>query len=143
MKVGFTGTRHGMTAEQFSAFERWWRWEQPHELHHGDCVGADDQAARFVYDLNEAGSPVRYLVVAHPPVDEKLRAFSPSHVLRLPLTHFARNRNIVDGTDILVCCPFEAERQDRGGTWYTYDYAVKRGKVVYLIRPDGSVEVAG
>jgi hypothetical protein len=65
---------------------------------------------------------------------------------RPTLTHFVRNRNIVNESDVLIAVPMQAEHQDRGGTWYTYDYATKQlyqprgiGRVI-LIRPDGTWE---
>lgn len=109
------------------------------EFHHGDCVGADDEAADAVHSLSdEELSGVR--IVCHPPADETHRAFNDKHCERRePKTHFARNRAIVEGTDALVACPCEMQHQSRGGTWYTHDYAKKHGKPVYVVWPDGTV----
>lgn len=105
------------------------------EFHHGDCVGADAQA----HDIaDECG----YGVIIHPPRDYKLRAWKevPPHMMRAEDSHFSRNRSIVTETTALIATPFEAEEQDRGGTWYTIKYARKIGKTVVLIRPDGTIE---
>ena len=55
-----------------------------------------------------------------------------------PRQYHERNRNIVDATDILVATPKENKGDIyRGGTWYTINYAVSKGKPVYIIWPDG------
>ena len=92
IKLGITGTRDGMSAHQ---------WQQvisilsspegERELHHGDCVGVDSEIALLARDLG-------WRIVCHPPIDEKLRAFTPYDEIRVPKTHFARNRDIVDST---------------------------------------------
>jgi hypothetical protein len=55
------------------------------------------------------------------------------------LTHFARNRNIVDASDILIVIPYQDEWQPSGGTWYTHDYAVKKGVLVVIIELSGTM----
>lgn len=141
MHVGFTGTRNGMTDAQKDAFANLLvnlngpDFCRDAEFHHGDCIGADDQAATIAH---EGGL---FSVVCHPPADESHRAFNPYATFTLePKTHFARNRDIVNETDVLIVCPLQAERQTRGGTWYTYDYAIKRKKKVTVIFPDGTTE---
>lgn len=134
MKVGFTGTRNGMTDVQRAAFREWLTATQPIEFHHGDCVGADEQAAndaaRLLCDIH-----------CHPPLkdDHQARTQNYDH-LHQPKTHFARNRDIVDACDVLAAAPLDLMHQTRGGTWYTVDYALKRGKPVVVFWPDGRVE---
>lgn len=137
MRMGFTGTRRGMTGGQKKALvallEEW----KIEEIHHGDCVGADDETANLANEVRP-----RPRIVCHPPKDESLRAFNPwSDETKPALTHFARNRAIVDATDFLVAAPFEAEHQSHGGTWYTFDYARKKGKRVLVLTPDGTLVV--
>ena len=67
MKVGFTGTRHGMTLGQRSAFAHWAFFQRARdtpmtEFHHGACLGADEHAAVIVSE--EAVPHPR--IVAHP-----------------------------------------------------------------------------
>lgn len=132
MKIGFTGTRRGMTEKQSEAFLALVESLNAVEFHHGDCVGADDEAARLI--------PFGVRIVCHPPLDVSHRAFNGVfHEMREPNTHFARNRNIVDSTDVLIAAPAEMEHQERGGTWYTHDYAIKKLKPVYVVWPDGSL----
>jgi hypothetical protein len=133
MKIGFTGTRKGMTKEQ-----KWKLLElvaqfAPAEFHHGDCVGSDDEAATTVDAFSPASS-----IVLHPPARKEFRAFNCATRYCLPKQYLARNRDIVDETDMLIATPAEAEHQDRGGTWYTIDYAAKVGKRVIIICPDGT-----
>lgn len=122
MIVGITGTREGMTPVQnirLSAELR--KIAHIDEFHHGGCVGADMEAEGIVRQWH--GVSVKE-IVEHP---------------GQPGTYFKRNREIVDAVDVLYVCPRLNEREDRGGTWYTHDYAVKRGKSVKIVWPNGSV----
>ena len=47
---------------------------------------------------------------------------------------------IVDNSNLLIVVPMDNERKLRGGTWYTYDYAVKKGVPVRVFYPDGRIE---
>ncbi len=141
MRIGFTGTRNGMTKAQAERFgELIVSLNGPEfcrdaEFHHGDCVGADDEAATMAH---ESGL---FEVVCHPPADEKLRAFNPYSSSTLPAkTHFERNRAIVDASDWMIVCPYQMERLAHGGTWYTHWYAEKKGKPITIIWPDGTTE---
>ncbi len=123
-----------MTPQQKEAFVRLVVDLQPTDFHHGDCVGADDEAATIA-DANGA------YVVCHPPIENKLRAFNPCSLnVRPAKTHFARNRDIVNETDLLIATPCEDKQQAFGGTWRTITYAMKVGKPVKVIWPDGRVE---
>lgn len=117
MNVGFTGTRKGMTARQLLDLDAVLRsFNPPGEFHHGDCVGADDQAATIA---RQAG----FVIVCHPPADPRLRAFHPYDRTLPTKGHLARNRDIVDSCGVLIAAPAEAHEQPFGGTWYTIRYA--------------------
>jgi hypothetical protein len=140
MKVGFTGTRRGMTMEQqMTLYDLLSRFGAEDEGHHGDCVGADDQ-------FHSHCGRKRMKRHVHLPVDEAHRAFvKGADVIYEPLTHFARNRGIVNATDMLIATPWQTERPPKGtggGTWYTVEYALKVGKPVTIIWPDGSLTMA-
>ena len=99
-------------------------------FHHGDCVGADALAHSLIREMPW------WHVVIHPPLNPKHRAFCQG-VLRTPKTFLARNHDIVDESDILVACPYQAEEVLRSGTWATVRYARKKSKPVILVLPSG------
>lgn len=131
MKVGFTGTRYGMTKAQWGVV-----WElleddfEAEELHHGDCLGADAQADKIATMLG-------LKTVSHPPLNSKHRAWLSAHELRIPQDYLVRNRAIVDETEVLIATPLRSTDQQRSGTWYTIRYARDQGKEVYLVARDG------
>ena len=131
MKIGVTGTRSGMTDAQLSAVALFLFDERAAELHHGDCFGVDVEVAELAKKFN-------YRVVCHPPIKDELRAYHASDEIREPLSYFARNRKIVDECDLLLVVPYQKTHQTHGGTWYTHDYEVKKGKPVLVIYGDGS-----
>jgi len=140
MKIGVTGTRSDLTNKQCTdIIEHLTRVyslcnfdDNRPELHHGDCVGADESFA-------EIGRQIGFKTVCHPPVDDKLRAFHASDEVREPATYFARNRNIVDECDVLLVAPYQDEWQSNGGTWYTHDYAKKKSKPLIVFWPSKSI----
>ena len=68
-KIGFTGTRAGMTDEQKLVFTGWIITNDPYEFHHGDCKGADEEAHNIVrVKIN------RCRMIGHPPDNDKQRA---------------------------------------------------------------------
>lgn len=128
MKIGFSGTRHGMTVEQRNQLKRDLLAETVTEFHHGDCIGADDQADDIAIELG-------LRVIIHPPIREILRAHcerktyrkSPLIVLE-PKEYRERNHDIVDMTDGLIIGPHTKQETIRSGTWSTYRYAREQKK---------------
>lgn len=121
MKIGFTGTRNGMTAEQFTTFVVTMNRICPRELHHGVCVGSDEDAACWTM-VRFRGECV---VIAHPgrsanrPEENhnrSVKAMLSSHQTDPEKTHFARNRDIVDQTEMLIATPPCQPVPDSGGT---------------------------
>lgn len=136
MKIGVTGTRNGMNEEQMKRFKftlATMIQSQEDEFHHGDCVGVDEEAAIIASNMG-------IQTVCHPPVDESLRAYHNSTTILEQKNHFARNRNIVDSVDFLFVVPYQDEWQSRGGTWYTHDYARKKGVETFTIWPSEQVQ---
>lgn len=135
-KIGITGTRSGGTVAQLESLVAVLIAHDPEqgieELHHGDCVGVDLQAATMARDME-------IHTVCHPPVDESLRAHHKSDTILPQQNHFARNRSIVDACDKLIVIPFQDEWSARGGTWYTHDYALKKGTSITIIWPNGEM----
>jgi hypothetical protein len=134
MKLGFTGTRQGMTeAQDRKCYELLFEM-QPEESHHGDCIGADAQ-----FELNAMlamHSDVH--TVAHPSTLNRLRAYCNSCEIREPKEPLERNRDIVDETDQLIAAPSTYDELPRSGTWSTIRYALKVGKPVTIVWPDGT-----
>jgi hypothetical protein len=143
MRVGFTGSREGITAEQLDVLRRWlkgWVTTNPREslaFHHGACLGADAQAV----DALDRIWPVP--ITAHPTTFlTSENALRLSAVVLDPKPPLDRNRDIVDATDVLVACPHGPEEW-RSGTWATIRYARKCGKRVVICWPDGTASTEG
>ncbi len=134
--LGITGTRSGMNEIQkknvFGFLRDFISYYDTAWFHHGDCVGVDVEAARMAMDEG-------YGIICHPPIDSSLRGFFKSDETRLPDTYFRRNRHIVDACQILMVVPYQNEPQKAGGTWYTYDYALKQKKPIKILYPDGRI----
>ena len=133
-RVGFTGTRKGMTDEQTLVFTVWIMTMDPYEFHHGDCKGADEEAHNIVrVKIN------RCRMIGHPPDNDKQRAKCKFEMNYLPAPYLERNRDIVDDVDHMVACPSTMKEKERGGTWYTIRYARKQGRKLTIIYPDGTI----
>jgi hypothetical protein len=130
-RVGFTGTRHGMTDAQKATVYRLLRERESTWVHHGDCIGADDQ----FHDLAKTAG---HKVMLHPPEKRDLRAFRLGDDVAFEKPYLDRNRDIVNASAVLIAAPAEDEEQPKGGTWYTIRYARQRGCKVIIVWPDGS-----
>lgn len=128
MNIGVTGTREGMNESQFEQVKKFLKECGGTVLHHGDCAGVDAEVATLAKEMG-------YRIVCHPPESDYLRAYIPADEMREPLGYLKRDRNIVDAVELLLVVPLQNERQDKGGTWYTYDYALKKGKTVHMCYP--------
>lgn len=135
MQLGFTGTREGLTAAQAQSlckalwyFRRWCSI-----LHHGDCVGADEYAAR--YWLLCDGQ-----LWSHPPTARIYRAHLPASIQSAAKPYLRRNMEIVLASDVIIACPKESTEVLRSGTWATTRYAKEANKDLYIIKPDGTTE---
>lgn len=135
MKIGFTGTRNGMTRDQNdTVMSILIHLGRPFIGHHGDCEGADENFHNIVKCLQMP-------IVIHPPVKQDHRAGClGASEIREPKSHFARNRDIVNETDLLIGVSVAPYRLDKGGTWYTIDYARRIGKKTIVVWPDGTTE---
>jgi hypothetical protein len=132
MKIGFTGTREGMTDAQLSTVENLFKIFVVSEFHHGDCCGADAEAHEMAQEL---GAKVH----AHPPLNEAMRAFMKADVVHPARDYLPRNRDVVDATFLLIGASMSAAPETFGGTWYTIDYAIKTGRRTIVVWPDGSI----
>jgi hypothetical protein len=130
MKVGFTGTQSGMSRHQAAQLIDNLVALECTEFHHGDCIGADNQAD--VLARNIVGR-----IVVHPPTNDSKRAFTTRKagtVVRPPKPYLERNHDIVDETDVLIATPRDERVEElRSGTWATVRYARKQGKRVIIL----------
>ena len=133
MSIGFTGTRTGMTGAQKNALRAvLGAFGTNFTFHHGDCVGADDDAHTIAADLSA-------VIIIHPPTSPNLRALRTGpHVTVLPpRAYLVRNQRIVDSSDLLVAAPHSLDEEQRSGTWATVRYARKTGTPVVILDPGG------
>lgn len=137
MRVGFTGTRDGLTTAQTVTLARLVAALCPTVMHHGDCIGADETAHHVA---RAAGARL----ALHPPTIATWRArceVQRGDDVMLPAPYLTRNAAIVEATLAIIACPREerGERR-RSGTWSTMRHARRLRRPVYIIRPSGRIE---
>jgi len=131
--LGFTGTMVGITVDQMDMIDRVIETYGVTELHHGDCIGADEIAHRAAICSGVS-------VVIHPPDVDAYRAFCTGYREIMKVKPFLeRNYDIVKSSDLLLACPLENNEKLKFGTWATVRYAKKRGKEIVVALPDGRV----
>lgn len=135
--LGFTGTKNGMVPEQKTAFAALCaqkRSEGFTKFRHGDCIGADDQAATIA-------AAAGFFIIAHPghpkdPENTMYRAFNPhSHLVLTAKPFVKRDHDIVDESDELAATPMGHEEIIASGTWTTVRYARKKNKITHVLCP--------
>lgn len=131
MRVGFTGTQRGMTANQWQTLYLL-LIARKGEFHEGDCIGSDAQAAWLARHCG-------FHIIGHPPTNTSKRAYFPSDEWRPAAPYLERNRAIVDASEEMIATPGEFEEQLRSGTWATIRYARRVGRPLHVILPDGVV----
>ena len=127
--VGFTGTRAGISEAQRAMLKR--LLPGAVELHHGDCVGADEEVHALALGL-------KIPIVIHPPSDNKLRAFCKNARMMEPRPYLTRNRAIVNVAQIVVATPRTDHEPLPGrgqGTWSTVRFARRMGREVIVLYP--------
>ena len=130
MIVGFTGTRQGMTDGQCSYLEHALKELGATEFHHGDCIGADSQAAYLVRSMGNIK------IVCHPPEVSTYRANVPlrtEDIMLEPKPYIARNHDIVDACEHLLVGVRRNVEELRSGTWATFRYAEACGRPITII----------
>ncbi len=136
-RVGFSGTREGMTKAQAAAVAIMLRDLGATVVAHGDCRGCDET-------VHLMARVMRIAVELHPPSIPALRAFCemrPGEVVRDEAPYLARNAAIVAATEVLIACPrAEVSEETRSGTWWTVRHARGLNRPVAVVRPSGRVE---
>jgi hypothetical protein len=129
-RVGFTGSRRGMSDLQKKKVIKIINKLNPHIIHHGDCVGCDKE-------FNDICESI-YKVI-HPPKDESQRAFCEGDEILKEKPYLERNKDIVNCCDLMIATPFESNEILRSGTWSTIRYAIKENKNIIIVLPNGKV----
>jgi hypothetical protein len=128
MRIGFTGTREGMTDHQKEQFVLKMQDLSPTEFHHGDCEGADAEA----HDLVREFFP-EVKIVVWPPNSAYRRAFKVGDETKEPESYLIRDKKIVDTVEYLFGAPKQNNEIIRSGTWTTIRYGRKTGKPVTVL----------
>lgn len=133
LRVGFSGTQHGMTPQQRLQVGWMVGDSRLRAAHHGMCIGAD-------YDFHSLCRASGLWIVGHPPINQsKMADLTNCDELRTPKEYLDRNHDIVDESDYLIFTPKENEEVLRSGTWSTIRYAYKQLKLGYIVLPRGEV----
>jgi len=143
IQIGFTGTRKGMSKRQSSLLEVILIRFGPLVLHHGDCIGADEEAHYLALEIGVCK------IVVHPPKIATAAAhcgLDPSgllmphagarntRVVRLaPEDYLVRNRAIAKQTKFLIATPKSDQEERRSGTWATVRYARGCNKPILIL----------
>lgn len=133
-KVGFTGTQIGCSPEQKAILRLrlsiMREQSDQCEFHHGDCIGADE-------DAHAEAVAALFITVSHPPLATSKRAFTRNDFVRQNKDYPERNRDIVNETHGLIACPKFGMEELRSGTWATVRYARKMKRPIMIIHSDG------
>lgn len=138
LRLGFTGTREGMTDAQKATCHDLLAALYPiGEMHHGDCVGADAD----MHAIARSYGGIR--IVLHPSTFGSLRANCAGDFACNPLPPLQRNALIVRASEFLIATPKEDHEMRKGGTWRTVRFARALGVDHVIVWPDGSVQGSG
>lgn len=138
MRVGFTGTRRGMTLDQAMQVNLEFAKTEAYELHHGGERHADAQ-------MHNIALAYRCPITVHPSdmPDTQMAPRDLDHPLVTVLPAkppLVRNQVIVDQVGWLLAAPHELEEVLRSGTWSTIRKALKAKVPVAIVYRDGKVE---
>ena len=138
-KLGFTGTREGLTAGQALALKL--KVQELASEHagnivavHGACVGAD---ASFDEICAELSIPRKMRPGPVPKLRMGLARRLGSFVFE-PEPFEVRNKKIAEEATHLLVCPKQMAEQRYGGTWQTYRFGLRRDIQISTFFPDGT-----
>lgn len=151
MILGFTGTRKGLSLQQLKSLQEFLQLlDGIKEVHHGDCIGGDEQFHGLAIAHHVPS------VVIHPGYNDRgespSRSFCNEHspgeghslISVLPAgPYLLRDKDIVNSSQLLIGCPLTHQEQIRSGTWTTIRYARKINRAHIIIYPDGHPEEFG
>ena len=137
LRVGFTGTRTGMSIDQMETLELLMKeLSQDRNVvwHDGDCVGADEQAHGIAHVVCK-----EVQMIGHPCNLTKFRAYMEYDEEKDELPPLVRNKKIVEQSDIMFATPAQhAEITVGSGTWATIRHARRVKKPLIIIWPEGN-----
>lgn len=139
MRVGFSGSRQGMTNNQVLHVHMLLgdlRSAGATQVTHGMCQGSDKQ----FHDMAKA---LGYFIIGCPGVtaawEPYLRADVECDLVRAEKPFLVRNRDIVTESDVMIVTPREKTEQHKGsGTWASIRYTRTANKPLVVLWPDGS-----
>lgn len=134
IRVGVTGTRQGATEPQLATVGQILAEvsDYQRELHHGGCIGVDEQVA--ILAMNDG-----YATVEHPPLNPEFASRRiNSYTILPPKNYLVRNRAIVHAVDRMLVVP-RRRGTIGGGTGYTFRYARDLGVPALIVWPDGEM----
>jgi hypothetical protein len=151
--LAFSGTRREMSDKQRIIAKKIIREILPSYVHHGCCVGADEQIHEFCFKglrTEQFDEETREQIKVYPkiigyPPDSKLHRMyidkEQFAKLHPQAGYLARNRDIINNSQLLVATPHVAKPADaeKSGTWYTIHYARVKGIPTIVIKPEGEV----
>lgn len=133
--LGFTGTRNSVNFLQTTTIERVLRelTDSFEAIRHGCCVNADYVAA-------SSAKKIGYTVIGHPPTNQSLmHPKCPNDILLPPKDYLDRNRDIVDGSSMLLAAPDSVGPILRSGTWMTIRYAKSKNLPILIVYSNGEL----
>jgi hypothetical protein len=134
MILAFTGTRKGMTPRQHSIVKQILEEFEPSEVHHGGCIGADQEFHELcIYML----VPVIHIWLSNLKHSQAaiLGSSAVRTIIHAEQPPLDRNWDIVREADLVVACPESAVESLRSGTWATVRYADQLNKTIKVIKP--------
>lgn len=145
LSVSFTGTRVGMNEPQWETlndlFPKLFDRDGLNYWHNGDCVGADEQAHTMVWSLKRVRG---YTIVTHgypALVSGKFRAGSAFDRVHTAMPPLVRDLLMVDAAHVTVATPRLMKEERRSGTWASIRYARKTHTPLFIVWPDGRIQV--
>lgn len=134
---GFTGTRTGMSAVQYSWCRRLLDKGRPAKFYHGGAFGADTQVHSLWREMKTSGQVVRVW-----PADDKRRRLFMNQLsvaVEEVMDPLIRNAIIVEKSAFMLATPHTQHEIIRSGTWATIRTAAKEGVPTLIIWPNGKL----
>lgn len=128
--VGFVGATAGMTSPQLFRVYALLLDCGAVELHHGGRVGADEQ----VHDLADHLGLWR---MVHPATTLHRQGAYTGDMVFSAKADTERYHDIVNAVGVLIAAPRSVEERSGGRTWSTVVYAIKVGRPVVIVGPNG------